>query len=266
LIVLVAVCVVVVCALVIVIVPLVYRSMLYPAPSAFPKQVPDGAELVETRAADGVRVRGMLFAGPAAAPIVVHLHGNGETMGHDVWVAEELTRRGLGVLLVEYRGYGLSRGEGVPSETGLYADAAAALDLLASRGVGKDRVVLWGQSLGSGIAAEMALRGRARALVLVSPYTSILEMAKRIAPSFVPVTLVVRDRYDTLSKAPHITVPVLIVHGDADELIPHAMGERLAATFPKAEMYTVKGGHHGDLIAIDAEGVFETVARFARRP
>jgi uncharacterized protein len=241
-----------------------FRKMLYPAPLLFPSRVPPDATLVETRAADGVTVRALSFDGPRGAPVVVHFHGNGETMGHDVWVARELSRRGLGVLLVEYRGYGLSRGEPSPTEDGLYADAAAALDWLESNGIGRERVVLWGQSLGSGVAAEMAARGRARAVVLVTPYTSIADVASRFAPRILWLRLVVRDRYDTLSKAPKITQPALVVHGNRDELIPYEMGVRLSKVLPRAVLYTVEGGHHGDLVAVDAAGVFEAVAKLAR--
>jgi fermentation-respiration switch protein FrsA (DUF1100 family) len=242
---------------------LFYRRLLYPAPRQFPAGVPPSARLLEAPTADGAHVRALLYDGPKTAPIVVHFHGNGETMGHDVWVAEELHRRGLAVALVEYRGYGLSRGEPPPTEDGLYADAAAALDALEAAGYGRERVVLWGQSLGSGVAAEMAVRGRAGAVVLVCPYTSIVDMARRLTPPGLPIERIVRDRYDTLAKAPRITIPALVVHGDEDELIPHAMGERVAKALPHATFYTVRGGHHGDLVAVDAAGVFAAVAKLA---
>ncbi len=240
-----------------------YRRFLYPAPHATPDALPTAARLVEAPATDGATVRALFFPPPAQAAVVVHFHGNGETIFDDVWVADELVRRGLGVLLVEYRGYGRSSDEPAPSEAGLYADAAGAIDWLETQGIGGDRVVLWGQSLGSGVAAEMSLRGRASALVLVSPYTSIVDMARRHAPSFVPVSLVVGDHYDTLSKAPRIAVPTLVVHGDADELIPYAMGAKLASTLPHATLRTVRGGHHNDLLTRDADGIFDAVAALA---
>ena len=243
---------------------LFYRRLLYPAPTAFPSAVPAHARLLEAPTLDGAHLRALLYESPPGAPIVVHFHGNGETMGDDLWIADELHRRGLGVALVEYRGYGLSRDEPSPTESGLYADAAAALDALESAGYGRERVVLWGQSLGSGVAAEMALRGRAGALVLVSPYTSIVDMARMISPPGVPVDLIVRDRYDTLSKASRIAIPALVVHGDADGFIPHAMGERVVKALPHATLYTVQGGHHGDVVAVDAAGVFEAVTKLAQ--
>jgi uncharacterized protein len=243
---------------------LFYRRLLYPAPLDFSSRTPDQARLLEAPTSDGAHVRATLFDGPPGAPIVVHFHGNGETSGDNLWVADELHKRGLGVALVEYRGYGLSRAEPPPTESGLYADAAAALDALEAAGYGRERVVLWGYSLGSGVAAEMALRGRAGALVLVSPYTSIVDMARRIAPRGIPVGLIVQDRYDTLAKAGRIAIPALVVHGDADEFIPHAMGERVAKALPHAILYTVYGGHHVDVVAVGAAGVFDAVAKLAR--
>jgi pimeloyl-ACP methyl ester carboxylesterase len=220
--------------------------------------------LIETPAADGATVRALFYEPGHQAPVVVHFHGNGETAFDSVWIANELVRRGLGVLLVEYRGYGRSHREPAPTEAGLYADASGAFDWLEDRGIGRNRVVLWGQSLGSGVAAEMAFRQRARALVLVCPYTSMVEMAGRYAPGWLPVNLVVGDRFDTVSKAPHIDIPTLVIHGDQDELIPHAMGKQLAALFPKAQLVTISGGHHNDLVELDRDGVFDAVAALAR--
>ena len=242
---------------------LFYRRLLYPAPAAFPAEVPSGARLLEAPTSDGARVRALLYDAPPGAPLLVLFHGNGETMGHDTWIAAALRRRGLGVALVEYRGYGLSRGEPSPTEAGLYADAAGALDALEAAGYRRERLVLWGQSLGSGVAAEMALRGRCGALVLVSPYTSIVDMARLITPTGIPVGLLVRDRYDTLAKAARIAVPALVIHGDADELIPHAMGERIAGALPRGALHTVRGGHHGDVVAVGAAELFEAVAKLA---
>ena len=165
------------------------------------------------------------------------------------------------MLLVEYRGYGASRGAS-PSEEGLYLDAEAALDMLAARGVGPERVVLLGASLGTGVAAEMARRGRASRLVLVAPYTSIPDLVTHAVP-FAPASLLVADSLDTLSKADEIRVPTLVVHGDADEIVPFEMGERLSTAIRRAELVRVPNGHHGDLFAPERGAVLEAIARFA---
>jgi pimeloyl-ACP methyl ester carboxylesterase len=99
--------------------------------------------------------------------------------------------------------------------------------------------------------------------VLVSPYTSIVDMARRFAPAWLPVNLIVGDRFDTVSKASHIAIPTLVIHGDHDELIPYSMGKRLAALFRAAKLKTVLGGHHTDLVDMDRSGVFDAVAALA---
>ena len=128
--------------------------MLYPAPRRKVGAVPRGAALIEHRAADGAPVQVLWLAPPAGARTVVYFHGNGETIGDMVDVtARPLAERGLGVALVEYRGYGGSPAAD-PTEAGLYADAEGVLGALAARGVGPDEVVLWGRSLGS-VSSEL---------------------------------------------------------------------------------------------------------------
>jgi pimeloyl-ACP methyl ester carboxylesterase len=222
-----------------------YRLLLYPAAGRADIAPPEDATVTSCTAGDGVPVHALEFAS-GAPRTVVYFHGNGEVVGDDVWFARELVRHGFDVVLVEYRGYGSSRG-GHPSESGLYADAAAILDLLAASGIGRDRIILWGMSLGTGVAAEMAVRGRGGALVLVAPYTSILDMASRFVP-FLPVRWIMRDdRFETLAKAPGIEVPTLIFHGTRDEVVPFEMGQRVASAVPGAKLVAVDGGHHTDL-------------------
>jgi fermentation-respiration switch protein FrsA (DUF1100 family) len=226
-----------------------YRRMLYPAPPYEAMPTPAAARLLELRAADGVPVHALEVAAPAAARTVVYFHGNGEVVDDELPFAERLAAAGFSVVLAEYRGYGRSRGA-PPTEDGLYADAAAVLDDLAARGTGPERVVLWGVSLGTGVAAEMARRGRGGALVLVAPYTSIPDMARRVAP-FLPVGVLVGDRFDTLSKAPGLSLPAVVVHGTDDEVIPFAMGERVAAAIRGSRFERIPGGHHMDCFDVD---------------
>ena len=209
-------------------------------------------------ARDGVAVRVLELPGGRDGRIVVHFHNNRETAEQSVDVARELAARGLDVLLVEYRGYGLAP-DAAPSEAGLYADAEAALDMLSQRGVLPERVVLWGTSLGTGVAAEMARRGRGGRLVLVTPYTSIPDLVTGVVP-FVPAALLIGDHFDTLVKAPSIAIPTTIVHGDADEVVPFRMGERLAGAIPGARLVRVAGGHHGDLLQRAHMGIVDAIA------
>jgi pimeloyl-ACP methyl ester carboxylesterase len=240
-----------------------YRLLLYPAPQVDDVAPPAGARLVTLRARDGALVNAMELPAPGASRTVVYFHGNGEVIGSDVWVAQRIVAQGLSVVLVEYRGYGRSRGA-PPSEDGLYTDAETVLDDLARRGIGPERVVLWGASLGTGVAVEMARRGRGGALVLVAPYTSILDMAARTAP-LLPVRLLVPDRFESLSKAPLLHLPTVVVHGTEDEVVPFAMGERMAGAIAGSRFERIAGGHHMDCFLVDA-ALFARVAKELLHP
>jgi alpha-beta hydrolase superfamily lysophospholipase len=224
---------------------LLHRRVIYQPPDDATAEVPEGAALLTAKAADGVAVNALEFANPRAARTIVHFHGNAETVEANAALARDMKKRGFAMVLVEYRGYGRSRGTS-PTEEGLYLDALAVLDALAARGVGAPRVVLWGQSLGTGVAAEMARRGRGARLVLVAPYTSTVDMAARIVP-FLPASLVMVDRFDTLAKAPEIAAPTLVVHGDIDDVIPFEQGERVSRGLPHGTLLKVPEGRHDNL-------------------
>jgi pimeloyl-ACP methyl ester carboxylesterase len=239
-----------------------YKGFLYPAPDPVPPLSRALFEPIEACAHDGAIAHGYFIPPPdARAPVVVVFHGNGETMENRAALALELAGRGLGVALGEYRGYGLSQG-GAPDERGLYMDAAAVLEALYARGVGPERVVLMGISLGSGVAAQMASCGAGSRLVLVSPFTSMTEEAHYVV-SWLPTGWLVPDRYDTLGKAPAIRVPTLVVHGDADTMVPFSMGQRVAAAIPGARLFTVHGGHHNDLLHRWRREIVPVIADFA---
>ena len=208
-------------------------------------------------ARDGTIVHTLELEAHNGARTVVYFHNNRETVEMRLDLASALHRRGLGVLLVEYRGYGASYGY-EPSEEGLYNDAEAALDMLANRGVTSDRIVLWGASLGTGVAAEMARRGRGARLILVTPYTSIPDLVTDRVP-MVPARILLADHFDTLAKSAQLGVPTTIVHGDADEIVPFWMGERIARSVRGARLLRVPGGHHGDLFARQGDDLLTRV-------
>jgi pimeloyl-ACP methyl ester carboxylesterase len=119
--------------------------------------------------------------------------------------------------------------------------------LLRERGhVPAARTVLFGQSLGTGVASALAARGAGARVVLMTPFRSIPAVASGLFP-FLPVGMLIRDRFDTEARAPHITVPALVIHGTRDEVIPFAHGEALSRVLPQATLLRVEGGHHNDL-------------------
>lgn len=226
------------------------RRFLFPVHDL--RVVPSPHGFTEHRIAtrDGNWARALELEAAERGRTVVHFHTNRETAEGLADLARALRARGLGVVLVEYRGYGRSTGD--PTEAGIYADAEAVLDMLGRRGLGADRIVLSGASLGTGVAAEMARRGRGARLVLVTPYTSIPGVVEDVVPLF-PSRIFIEDRFDTLAKASGIVVPTLVIHGDADEIVPFWMGERLAQEIRGAVLRRVPGGRHGDLFARDPE-------------
>jgi len=243
----------------------VSRGFIYPAPEDAPPALRAPFERVEGVARDGAQVNVYLLPPPDdRAHVVVVFHGNGETMENRAPMALFLRKLGLGVALVEYRGYGLSRDAPAPGERGLYMDGAAALEALTARGVRPERIVLMGISLGTGVAAQMAACGAAHAVVLVSPFTSMVEEAHHVV-SWVPKGWFVPDRYDTLAKAPSIRMPALVVHGDLDAVVPLAMGCEVAGAIPGAQLLVVHGGHHNDLLRPLRGQALEQIAEFARR-
>ena len=226
-----------------------YRPFLFPVPGRADPPLPADAKKIEAHAQNGATARALRFGpAPSDAPLtIVFFHGNGELAEDSEGLARDLASHGWCVELAEYRGYGLSRGAGAPSERGIYEDAEAIVE---DTGAPNDRLVLMGFSLGTGVAVEMAARGHGRALVLLAPYTSIPAVATRWIQIF-PMGLLMRDRFDSLAKAPRIDLPVLVAHGDRDEVVPFDMGETLAHAFPHGKFVTVSGARHMTLFQSD---------------
>lgn len=243
------------------------RALLFPAPAPA-REVTGPGTLIHLPLPEGPGGRSQTVAywlPGTRTTTLVYFHGNAEQLADAALLARLLQRTGVGVLAVEYPGYGLAGG--APSEAGLYAAGeAASLHLTQVLRIPPDQVVLLGQSLGSGVAAELALRGRGGKLVLLSPYTSIPDLAAQLLP-FLPARFLVRDRLDTASKAPRITVPTLIIHGTRDEVIPCGMARALAGLFPRAALHLVEGAHHNDLWDWpQAPALAERIAAFASDP
>jgi fermentation-respiration switch protein FrsA (DUF1100 family) len=198
--------------------------------------------------------------GAGDAPVMVFFHGNAGHIGYRGEKMRPYLRRGWGVLLVAWRGY--SGNAGSPTEEGLYADGRAALAFLDGRGVRPSRRVAYGESLGAAVAVELARRTRFGAVVLEAPFTSVADVAQKMYPIF-PVRLLVRDRFATIDKIGEMRSPLLVVHGEADKLIPVGHGRRLhdAAPEPKS-VYVVPGGGHNNLHSL---GISDQISAFVEK-
>lgn len=177
--------------------------------------------------------------------VIVFFHGNGGNIAHRAIKASQMTARGYGVFLCEYRGYGGNPGS--PTEEGLYRDGRAALQWLENEGYGIGRLVLYGESIGSGVAVQLAAEVQPRTVILEAPFTSAADVAKRAYP-ILPVDAMMKDRFDNIKKIGMSKPSLLIVHGDRDEVVPHKLGKKLfeAANHPK-EFIAIEHGTHNDL-------------------
>ncbi len=237
------------------------RSLIFPAPPLLASPVPAGVRELQLGTA-AVPVFARFLPPPEGARVVVHFHANAEVLPDLDSLLEGYRRAGLGFAAVEYPGYGLAAAQ-APSEASLQSAAETLLAYLESvEHLGRERLVLEGRSLGTGVATEMARRGHGSRLILMSPYTSLPAVAQEMLP-FVPARLLMRDRFPTDERAPSVAIPVLIVHGTDDEVIPFHMGEALTHRFPQVQLRRIEHGHHNDLFQSDPDLMAALIA-FAR--
>ena len=214
---------------------------------------------------DGLRLNGWWIPGAGSPITVLWFHGNAGNISHRLEnIKLRHDRLGINLFIFDYREYGRSEGE--VSEEGTYRDGNAAVRYLLGRSdLDPGRIVFLGESLGSAVAVVMAIRHGCAALVLESPFLSVPEMA-RVSFPFLPLGPLLRTRYDTLSKIGNVRAPLLIVHGEYDEIVPLQHGRRLfkAAREPK-EYYSVKGAHHNDLYLVGGTAYLDKLGRFFER-
>lgn len=218
-------------------------------------------------AEDGVKLHGWWIPADRqrAGRPAVHLllcHGNAGSIEDRLIHARSLVDAGVDVLLFDYRGYG--RSQGSPSEAGTYQDARAARQaLLARKGVDPARIFYLGESLGGAVALELALAQPPRGLVLQSTFTSIRDMARHHYP-FIPQALV-PDAYPNLARVRELRAPLLVLHGDADDIVPVAAGQALHAAAPEPKkLQLLHGLGHNDLVSRAGADYGRIIAEWAR--
>lgn len=232
-------------------------------------------EQVRFWTADGQELEGWFFHGGELSATVLLMHGTNYNAS-DMWATEERAKlfggflRGVGCrfFVFDYRGYGPNGGEA--TEKGTYLDAEGALAYLHNRPeIDPARIIFYGFSLGTGVAVELALREACAGLVLRAPFTSIRDLVlERLPPLRRPLALVPwlpATRYDSAAKIPRIRVPVLVMHGDADESVPPWMGRRLSELAPEPKTFvSFPGAGHQDfpldLMVAAVRGLVEEVA------
>lgn len=225
------------------------RLVYFPAEAwqATPADIGLPFEDLRLTTADGVTISAW-FIPPAtdhAQGTVLFFHGNGGNISHRLDSVVALHQLNLNVMLVDYRGYGQS--EGRPSEQGTYRDGEAAWEyLLHQPAISADSIIIWGNSLGGGVASWLAETHRPAALVLAATFTSAVDMAQSQYP-FLPVRPLAKVRYETINRLPQLDCPILIVHSPHDEIIPYHHGQTLfaAASEPK-QFLEIHGGHNSN--------------------
>jgi fermentation-respiration switch protein FrsA (DUF1100 family) len=235
------------------------RSLMYfpdtahtlPAAAGLPE-----AEEVPLTAADGVHIAAWHVPPGAGKPVILYFHGNGGALRFRVERFHRLVADGIGLVALEYRGYGGMAG--TPSEAGLIADAQSAYRFAATR-YPAQHLVLWGESLGSGVAVAIAAERPVGRVILEAPFTSAAAVGAQHY-WYLPVSLLMKDQFRSDTRIRKVTAPVMILHGVHDRVVPYVMGEQLfdLANQPKHLVRFLDGGHED----LDEHGALDAVARF----
>lgn len=219
----------------------------------------ENVKVVRVPSTDGLQLVAWHLRTQEHYPTIIYFHGNSGTLADRADKYRTLAAEGFNIIATSYRGF--SGNEGSPSERGLYDDARAAIAYAKTQALPEDRLIFYGESLGTGVAVQMATEFHPAALILEAPYTSIADRAAELYP-WLPVHFLMKDHFDSLSKISKVTSPLLILHGEADETIPVAHGRALlaAATAPKKGVFFPGIGH----VDFDMETQAREVAIFSK--
>lgn len=227
------------------------RLLFYPGKlsRSFPFKLNDNGEEVWIKTKDGESINGLFFHG-ASDQVILYFHGNAGDLSGWQFVGEDFTNEGLNILIIDYRGYGKSSGS--ISENGFYEDGRAACEfLIREKEFLAENIIVYGRSIGTGVAVDVASKSRIAGLVLEAPYTSIPTLANEKFPYFF-AGLLSRYKFNNLNKINSVQCPVIFIHGDADELIPPHHSTTLYRKFEgRKQMIVVKGGSHNDLVEFE---------------
>jgi fermentation-respiration switch protein FrsA (DUF1100 family) len=213
------------------------RMIFLPPPPGYP----DTPEVLKVPTKNGEHIAAIYLVNPAATYTLLLSHGNAEDLGSVRPLLSGLANLGFSVFAYDYRGYGLSQGE--PSERHVYADIDGAYDYLTGKlGVVPDRIVAYGRSLGAGASVDLAARRPVGGVILESPFLTAFRVMTR-------VPLFPFDKFRNVDKIGRVRCPLLILHGEADEIVPFWHGRRLFDKAPGRKMFVaIPGAHHNDLM------------------
>ena len=173
---------------------------------------------------------------------ILFFHGNAGSLENRIHKINHFRDMNLNFLIIAWRGF--SGNKGKPSEKGLYEDGKSAINWLLNKGVKQENIIIYGESLGTGVATHLAQNKNFAGVILETPFTSMIDAAKKFYP-YIPVKLILKDKFDNKSKIKNIKVPVLIMHGEADQIVPFYMSEEMykIANEPKYTYFTKDDNH-----------------------
>ncbi|MGB7418133.1 MAG: alpha/beta hydrolase [Erythrobacter sp.] len=214
--------------------------LIYPAPQIRHDPAP-GFEAVQLETSDGLLLTGHWRAPDPDRATVLWFHGNAGSLAGAARETRVLAEAGYGIMLAPYRGYAAE--EGHPSEAGFARDGRAALAFIRKAGVAPQQLIVAGNSIGTGTAVAMASEAQPAALILVSPLTSLADVAGGALP-FVPARSLLRDRYDNAARIAALDLPILVLHGTADRVVPVSHGRTLSGLNDRADFTAFEGAGH----------------------
>jgi uncharacterized protein len=173
---------------------------------------------------------------------IVYFHGNAGKLENRIYKLNHFKDMDVNFLIISWRGF--SGNSGKPSEKGLYEDGKSAIDWLKNMGLDEKDIVIYGESLGTGVATQIAQNKKFAGLILETPFTSMVDAAKNVYP-YIPVNILLKDRYENDKKIKNINIPILVMHGEADQIVPFEMGKKIyeIANQPKYSYFTKYDDH-----------------------
>jgi len=199
-------------------------------------------ENINIKTKDNINLKGWFHLKDPKKKTILFFHGNAGTLDNRIYKLNFLGNLDVNFLIIAWRGYSGSSGK--PSEFGLYQDAKSALNWLNSKGITEDKIILYGESLGTSVAIEVGQNKDFAGVILETPFTSMVDVGKTKYPFF-PVSLLLKDKYESDKKIKNIKSPILIMHGEVDKIVPFWMGEKIyqLANEPKYSYFTKYDDH-----------------------
>ena len=173
---------------------------------------------------------------------LVYFHGNAGSLENRIHKLNHFQNMNINFLIIAWRGFNGNKGK--PSERGLYLDGKSTIDWLIKKGVNEENIILYGESLGTGVATHLAQNKNYAGVILETPFTSMIDAAKNFYP-YIPINLLLKDKFENFKKVKNINIPILVMHGEIDQIVPFSMGKKIyeIANNPKYSYFTKYDDH-----------------------